>query len=89
MLKCSTVCARAVSRCPLHRLGPWLALSSCWGHPTKRQAGKRAPLVPAKEWAERVGKGGEHGRGSALSPLGECDRLGLTAHKGAEQLGIK
>lgn len=59
------------------------------GPPHKETGREKGPLVPAKEWAERVGKGGEHGRGSALSPLGECDRLGLTAHKGAEQLGIK
>lgn len=52
--------------------------------PCHRDTGrKRAPLVPAK-----AGKGGEHGRAPALSPLGEWDRLGLTAQKGAEQLGI-
>lgn len=67
----------------LHGQGLWLALSSCWGHATGTQAGKRDPVVPAK-----AGKGGEHGRAPGRNPLGERDRLGLTAQKGAEQLGI-
>lgn len=44
--------------------GPWLALSSPWGHGTKGQQGK------GLLWAEQTAEGGEQGGGPARAPWG-------------------